>query len=143
MMIFAALLCELPFCLEASSNYWQALFGSATIYGEIYLDPLQSQLVLIVSHMNTVSGPSLAVTGYQQRMFPCRVSCLLSGSGAGVRMREAAAAAHCGYGGEHSRCTGPQPAVWPTPTQARPGRNFMQKSKTTWTNLYGKLIWSH
>ena len=73
MMILAALLCELPFCLEASSNYWQALFGPATIYGEIYLDP-QSQLVLLVSHMNTVSGPSLAVRGCSHAM--SHVSCL-------------------------------------------------------------------
>ena len=77
MMIFAALLCELPFCLEASSNYWQALFGSATIYGEIYLDP-QSQLVLIVSHMNTVSGPSLAARCHWLPAEDVPMPCLLS-----------------------------------------------------------------
>ena len=72
--------------------------------------------------------------------------CLLpgSGSGAGVKMREAAmlqlpptAAAEVSTAaalGLNQQC-GQHPP--------RPGPNFMQKSITTWTNLYGKLIWPH
>ena len=74
--------------------------------------------------------------------------CLLPGSGAdagaSVKMQEAAilqlpptAAAEVSTAaalGLNQQC-GQHPA--------RPGPNFMQKSTTTWTNLYGKLIWSH